>query len=75
MYIHPSPYFGEGLHSGASFMIYPNHLHTQDPLNYIGSIELSPIRTDWTVGSRVKFFFLNMKLLNCGPRMRGLEAC
>ena len=49
-------YYDEGQHSGADFMIYPNHSHTWDILNYIRFIEFSLMRMDWTVRSRVKFF-------------------
>ena len=56
MPIYLSPYYGEGQHSAADFMICLNHPHTWDTRNYTKSIEFSLIQRDWTIGSRVNFF-------------------
>ena len=64
MRIHPSPYYGKGQHSGADFMIHPNNLHTWDLLKHTRAIKFLPIQMDWIVGSKVDFFFFNIKSLN-----------
>ena len=44
--IHSSPYYGEGQHSWADFMIHPNHTHTYDLLKYTRFIKFSYVQID-----------------------------